>query len=248
MKTVMRHANLRIFLRVYSLRPFSGVSVDPALIDTFSRQHNYLRMSLIEKCNLRCVYCMPAGGVKLSLKEELLSFDERLRTIRLFASLGVRKIKFTGGEPLVSKDVADLIEYTTKSTPIQSVGLTTNGLLLSSQLDRLVASGLSHLNVSLDTLVPEKFEKISRRDGKSVARVLSGIYSAIAKQLPVKINCVLMKGVNHDEMKSFVMMTKETALDVRFIELMPFDDNEWSPDKMMSYLEAIDYLKEQVII
>ncbi|CAM9112319.1 unnamed protein product, partial [Ectocarpus fasciculatus] len=226
--------------------PAADPLADSPLRDTFGRFHDYLRISLVEKCNLRCVYCMPAGGVTLSPKEQLLSYDERLRTLRLFSSLGVKKVKFTGGEPLVSRDLADLISFSRDHTSISNIGITTNALLLSSQLERLAGAGLSNINVSLDTLDADKFSRISRRDSKVAARVLSGLYAALAKGITVKINCVLMRGVNDDEMKDFIRMTRDVDMDVRFIELMPFDGNEWTADKMMTYYEAIDDLEKQV--
>lgn len=224
----------------------TGPNADSTLTDTFGRFHDYLRVSLVEKCNLRCVYCMPAGGVTLSPKEQLLSYEERLRTLQIFSKLGVRKVKFTGGEPLVSRDLADLVRFSKEHTDISNIGITTNGLLLSSQLGRLAAAGLSNINVSLDTLDADKFARISRRDSKLAARVLSGLYAAMAQGISVKVNCVLMRGVNDDEMADFIRMTRDMDLDVRFIELMPFDGNEWTADKMMTYFEAIDDLKAKV--
>jgi GTP 3',8-cyclase / cyclic pyranopterin monophosphate synthase len=130
---------------------------------------------------------------------------------------------------------------------VRSIGITTNGIVVKSQLAKLVAAGLTHINISLDTLVPEKFEAISRRDKKWLARVLSAVYAAVDMGLVVKVNCVLIRGVNNDEMKDFVELSRESPVNVRFIELMPFDDNKWDDKKLVTYFEAMDVLKQQGI-
>lgn len=216
------------------------------LVDSFGRFHNYLRISLTERCNLRCVYCMPKDGVQLTPSDRLMTLSERKRALDLFASLGVTKLRLTGGEPTVSKDLVDVVRHARSIPTIQSIGITTNGLTLTSQLDRLIEAGLTHVNISLDTLVPEKFARITRREALGIKRVLSSIYTASAKGLVVKVNCVLMRGVNHMEMKDFLHFVQDQPIDVRFIEVMPFDDNEWSPDKLLPYSEAIDMLRAQV--
>jgi len=218
-----------------------------ALRDSFGRFHNYLRVSLTEKCNLRCVYCMPSEGVKLTPRAELMTLEERKRLITMFATLGVNKIRFTGGEPTVSNQLQELIKHSRSchNGAIKSVGMTSNGLVLTDKLDGLISSGLSSVNISLDTLSETKFATMTRRDKKGLYRVLSSIYSAVSKGLPVKINCVLMRGFNDDEVVEFVKLTKQIKVDCRFIELMPFDGNEWSPKKFMSYFEVLDMLKQQ---
>jgi cyclic pyranopterin phosphate synthase len=196
-----------------------------ALHDTFGRFHNYLRISLTEKCNLRCVYCMPAEGVVLTPKAELLTLQERKRLISIFASLGVDKLRFTGGEPSISNQLLELIKHsrTTHHSSVKSVGITSNGIVLKDKLDDLLHAGLTSVNISLDTLLAEKFAAITRRDKSNIYRVLSSIYQAASLGLPVKINCVLIRGVNDMEIANFVALTKEFKVDVRFIELMPFD-------------------------
>jgi cyclic pyranopterin phosphate synthase len=129
---------------------------------------------------------------------------------------------------------------------IQNIGITSNGLILSNQLDNLVAAGLNSVNISLDTLIAEKFGDITRRESKNLYKVLSSIYSSLGKGLNVKINCVLMRGINCDEISSFVALTKNENIDVRFIELMPFDDNNFNPSTLVTYIEAISRLKDQV--
>ena len=158
-----------------------------ALQDSFGRFHNYLRMSLTEKCNLRCVYCMPVEGVPLTPSEDQLSLDERKRTVRIFSQLGVTKIRFTGGEPTVSNQLKELIAYSHTLSTIQSIGITTNAIILHKQLDDLIKSGLASINISLDSLLPEVFEQITRRDKKNLYRVLSSIYESISKGLHVKV-------------------------------------------------------------
>jgi molybdenum cofactor biosynthesis enzyme MoaA len=216
------------------------------LTDTFGRFHNYLRMSITEKCNLRCVYCMPSEGVKLTPEERLMTFDERKRLISLFASHGVNKIRFTGGEPTINKTLPALIAHCRSIPSIQSVGITTNGLVLKSQLDRLCEAGLTHVNISLDTLQTNKYQQISRRDGKGLAMILSALYAALSRNLVVKINCVLMRQINYSEIAQFVELTREAAVDVRFIEVMPFEDNHWEPQQLVPYFEALDHLEALV--
>jgi molybdenum cofactor biosynthesis enzyme MoaA len=203
-------------------------------------------MSITEKCNLRCIYCMPSDGIKLTPEERLMSLDERKRLISLFASHGVNKIRFTGGEPTINKTLPALIEHCRSLSSIQSVGITTNGLVLKSQLDRLCDAGLTHVNISLDTLQPLKYEQISRRDRKGLSMILSALYDALSRNLTVKINCVLIRSLNFSEIAQFVELTREAAVDVRFIEVMPFEDNHWDPQQLVPYFEALDSLQAQV--
>ena len=144
-------------------------------------------MSLTEKCNLRCVYCMPIEGVQLTPRDELLRLEERQRTLRIFAHLGVNKIRFTGGEPTVSNQLKDLISYA-NDLKMKSIGITTNAVLLQAQLDDLVNAGLTSINISLDSLQPDVFEKITRRDKLNLYKVLSSMYRSIAKGVHVKVN------------------------------------------------------------
>lgn len=222
-------------------------TVRKELVDSFGRFHSYLRMSLTEKCNLRCQYCMPEHGVQLTPKEHLLTLDENKKIISLFAGLGVNKLRFTGGEPTVSKNLLPLVEFARNlpGHPIKSIGITSNGLMLADQLPRLVKAGLSSVNVSMDTLIEKKFADITRREGKLINRVQSSIFTAMSLNLPVKINCVMMKGINDDEIISFVKYAMEHNLTVRFIELMPFSGNQWDQRHFMSFLEIIDRLREK---
>lgn len=218
------------------------------LVDTFGRFHSYLRISLTEKCNLRCVYCMPEEGISLTPRVGLMTLDERKRLIRIFSSLGANKLRFTGGEPTISNQLGELIKYAVScnpNSPFRSIGITSNGLILGDKITALADAGMTSINISLDTLSDEKFSSITRRDRKGHSRVLASIYKAVAQGIPVKINVVLMRGVNDMEVAAFVELTREFRIDVRFIELMPFDGNEWAPEKFMGYLEVIDLLKAE---
>lgn len=224
--------------QVWKTRHFS------VLTDSFGRYHNYLRISLTEKCNLRCTYCMPENGVQLSPRDQLLSFSEQKSVIDIFSQLGVNKLRFTGGEPTLSKHLADLIKYA-RDLPngMLNIGITTNAIQLNGRmLDNLVDAGLTSINISLDTLTPDRFGLITRRDKRGLMKVLSTIYAAAAKKLKVKVNCVLMRGINDDELAQFVEITRENDVDCRFIELMPFDGNEWSPQKFIGYEEVLSRL------
>ena len=242
LRTALTSARKAAYTRV-NYSAVSAKEVNP-LTDTFGRFHNYLRISLTEKCNLRCTYCMPEEGVNLTPKAHLMSLSERKRLISIFASLGVQKLRFTGGEPTISNQLQELIQHA-KSCDILSIGITSNGIVLKDKLDPLIQAGLSSVNISLDTLSDTKFATITRRDKKNIFRVLSSVYAAVSKGIPVKINCVLMRGFNDNEIADFVNLTKAVNVDVRFIELMPFDGNSWKQQDFMSYIEAIDRLKEE---
>nr|XP_051710727.1 molybdenum cofactor biosynthesis protein 1 isoform X2 [Oryctolagus cuniculus] len=228
----------RQFLREHAA-PFSAF-----LTDRFGRRHSYLRISLTEKCNLRCQYCMPEEGVSLTPKADLLTTEEILTLARLFVKEGVDKIRLTGGEPLIRPDVVDIVARLHRLEGLRTIGVTTNGINLARLLPQLQKAGLSAINVSLDTLVPAKFEFIVRRKG--FHKVMEGIHKAIELGYsPVKVNCVVMRGLNEDELLDFVALTKGLPLDVRFIEYMPFDGNKWNFKKMVSYKEMLDTIQQQ---
>ncbi|XP_075719598.1 molybdenum cofactor biosynthesis protein 1 isoform X2 [Rhinoderma darwinii] len=231
-------ADRKSFIRDHAL-PFSAF-----LTDGFGRQHSYLRISLTEKCNLRCQYCMPEDGVKLTPKSELLTAQEILTVARLFVQEGVDKIRLTGGEPLIRPDVVDIIAQLRKLEGLKTIALTTNGINLARLLPKLKEGGLDVLNISLDTLVPAKFEFIVRRKG--FHKVLEGIHRAVELGYnPVKVNCVVMRGLNEDELTDFVALTEKQPLEVRFIEYMPFDGNKWNFKKMVSYQEMLDTIRQK---
>ncbi|XP_012522064.1 molybdenum cofactor biosynthesis protein 1 [Monomorium pharaonis] len=206
------------------------------LTDTFGRVHTYLRISLTERCNLRCTYCMPAEGVKLTKTEGILRTDEIIQIADLFVKEGVRKIRLTGGEPTVRKDIIDIVGQLKQLKDLEQVAITTNGLTLTRQLPALQRAGLDALNISLDTLKEERFELFTRRKGW--ARVMASIDLAVQLGYnPVKVNCVIMRGRNDDEIIDFIGFTKDRPIDVRFIEYMPFQGNEWKENKMVSFEE-----------
>ncbi|XP_012496348.1 PREDICTED: molybdenum cofactor biosynthesis protein 1 isoform X2 [Propithecus coquereli] len=228
----------RQFLREHAA-PFSAF-----LTDSFGRQHSYLRISLTEKCNLRCQYCMPEEGVPLTPKADLLTTEEILTLARLFVKEGVNKIRLTGGEPLIRPDVVNIVAQLRQLEGLRTIGITTNGINLARLLPQLQKAGLSAINISLDTLVPAKFEFIVRRKG--FYKVMEGIHKAIELGYnPVKVNCVVMRGLNEDELLDFVALTEGLPLDVRFIEYMPFDGNKWNFKKMVSYKEMLDSIRQQ---
>ncbi|XP_068343953.1 GTP 3',8-cyclase, mitochondrial isoform X1 [Pyrus communis] len=209
------------------------------LIDSFGRLHTYLRISLTERCNLRCQYCMPADGVELTPSPKLLSQTEIVRLAKLFVSSGVDKIRLTGGEPTVRKDIEDICLNLSNLNGLKTLAITTNGITLARKLPKLKECGLTALNISLDTLVPSKFEFMTRRKGHQ--RVMESINTAIELGYnPVKVNCVVMRGFNDDEICDFVELTRDKPINIRFIEFMPFDGNVWNVKKLVRYSEMLD--------
>ncbi|KAI3343880.1 molybdenum cofactor biosynthesis protein 1 B [Ustulina deusta] len=226
-------------------KPFSDF-----LTDTFGRQHDYLRISLTERCNLRCIYCMPEEGVPLSPQRELLTTPEIIILSSLFVSQGVTKIRLTGGEPTVRRDILPLMRQigALRSEGLRELCLTTNGLALHRKLDGMVEAGLTGVNLSLDTLDPWQFQIMTRRKGfdavmKSIEKVLE--LKKHGAGIKLKVNSVIMRGVNDREIMHFVEMTREKDIEVRFIEYMPFDGNRWNKGKMFSYSEMLDLIKEE---
>ncbi|XP_029034112.1 molybdenum cofactor biosynthesis protein 1 isoform X1 [Osmia bicornis bicornis] len=211
-----------------------STSNNDILTDSFGRHHTYLRISITERCNLRCLYCMPAEGVKLTKNDGILKTEEIIKIADLFVKEGVRKIRLTGGEPTVRKDIVNIIAGLKQLPDLKQVAITTNGLTLTRQLPALQQAGLDALNISLDTLKENRFEQFTRRKGWS--RVIAAIDLAVQLGYnPVKVNCVVMKGFNDDELIDFVNLTKDRPIDVRFIEYMPFQGNEWNQNKMLSF-------------
>eukprot|EP00938_MAST-03A_sp_MAST-3A-sp1_P006120 g6120.t1 len=214
------------------------------LIDSFGRVHEYLRVSLTERCNLRCQYCMPENGVELQPNSDLMSDDEIVRVAKVFASRGVNKIRLTGGEPLLRPTIVELVERLRSIDGIEKLGITTNALVLERKLPRLIEAGVTQFNISLDTLVSAKFNFITRRRGFS--RVLSAIQAteeAYRDASVVKVNCVVMRGMNEDEIVDFVNMTKDRKITVRFIEYMPFDSNKWKTKKLVPFTEMLSEIR-----
>ncbi|XP_077209957.1 cofactor of nitrate reductase and xanthine dehydrogenase 2 [Tasmannia lanceolata] len=213
--------------------------ISDMLIDSFGRLHTYLRISLTERCNLRCQYCMPADGVELTPSSELLSQKELIRLANLFVNSGVDKIRLTGGEPTIRTDIEDICLQLSNMKGLKTLAMTTNGITLARKLPKLKECGLNSVNISLDTLVPAKFEFLTRRKGHG--RVMDSINTAIDLGYnPVKVNCVVMRGLNDDEICDFVELTRDKPINVRLIEFMPFDGNVWNVKKLVPYAEMMD--------
>lgn len=190
------------------------------LTDPFGRLHDYMRISVTDRCNLRCIYCMPAEGMEFQPQDEILSYEEIAAVVESLAPAGLRKIRLTGGEPLVRKDLEKLVAMLSAIPGIEDISLTTNGMMLPAKAELLKEAGLSRVNISLDSLRQDRFSMITR--GGEVSRVLKGIEAAQAAGLsPIKLNVVLMKGINDDEIKDFISLTLNRPLNVRFIEYMP---------------------------
>ena len=188
------------------------------MFDRYQRDIHYLRLSVTDLCNLRCRYCMPDGVEKLE-REAVLSHEEFLRLAALFAQCGIDTVRVTGGEPLVRKNVAQLVAGLKATPGIRRVTLTTNAVLLAEQLPALLDAGLDSVNISLDTLRPEVFRQITARD--DFAAVQAGLQAALESGLPVKLNCVPQAGVNEAELETLAALAQDHALQVRFIEMMP---------------------------
>jgi len=213
------------------------------LTDRFGRVADDLRVSITDRCNCRCAYCMPAGGVRWLPRGQLLSFEEMARLVRVFGSLGVRSVKLTGGEPTVRADLPELVRMICEAGPDLDLSMTTNGLLLDTLAEKLAEAGLGRVTVSLDSLLRRRFQDMTRRD--ALERVLRGIDAADAAGLrPVKVNCVVIAGTNDDEVVGFADWSRRTGHEVRFIEYMPLDaQQEWECAKVVpaaSILERVD--------
>ena len=190
------------------------------LLDPYKRQINYLRISVTDRCNLRCCYCMPEEGIPLIPHEHILTYEEILRIVRVFAAEGISKVRLTGGEPLVRKGIVDFVGSLSQIDGIQDLSLTTNGVLLKKFASDLKRSGLKRVNISLDSLRRDRFRQITRRD--EYDPVWEGIIEALSVGLsPVKINVVAIRGLNDDEIEDFARLTLHLPLTIRFIEFMP---------------------------
>ncbi len=206
------------------------------LTDRHNRKHTYLRISLTERCNLRCTYCMPEGGVALSPKSHIMSFDEIYTIAKTFADNGVTKIRLTGGEPLIRKDITVLLKKLA-SLPVE-LAITTNAVSVDRFIDTFKAYGIQNINVSLDSLDADKFKQITRRN--YFDKVYYNILLLVKNGFNVKLNAVLIKGFNDNEIIDFINLTKKLAINIRFIEFMPFDGNKWDMKKMVSYNEIMN--------
>ena len=213
------------------------------LLDNYQRHINYLRLSITDRCNLRCRYCMPEEGVEMVGHGALLTYEEIVRTIEVFARSGISKVRITGGEPLVRRGVVDLIKRIARIQGINDLSLTTNGVLLKEYAGALVEAGLHRINISLDTLRPDRFAYITRRD--SFKEVWEGIEEALRHGLsPIKVNVVVIKGLNDDEIKDFARLSLTYPLHIRFIEFMPVGDgNEWHGEEAIPSTRIMEEIK-----
>ncbi|MDQ6665077.1 MAG: GTP 3',8-cyclase MoaA [Acidobacteriota bacterium] len=218
----------------------------PPLVDSFGRVHDNLRISVTDRCNIRCFYCMPEDGVKFMGREEILSFEEMERVARVAASLGVTKLRITGGEPLVRKDLPVLIAKLVRIPGIHDIAMTTNGVLLAKHGRELYDAGLRRLNVHLDTLDHERFLKITRRD--DLDKVLEGI--AICREMgfgPIKINVVAVKNLIEPDIVPMARYCRENAIEPRFIEFMPLDAQQlWDRRKVLLADDIIETLSREI--
>lgn len=226
-----------------SIKPFSDF-----LTDSYSRQHDYLRISITERCNLRCKYCMPEEGVPLSPPSHLLTTPEITYLSSLFVSEGVTKIRLTGGEPTIRHDIVPLMRSIgdLRRQGLRELCITTNGIALHRKLDSMAEAGLTGVNLSLDTLDALQFQIMTRRKGfeavmKSMDRIVE--MNRLGAGIKLKINCVIMRKVNEREIIPFVELSKEKDIEIRFIEYMPFEGNKWNQEKMLGYQEMLGIIR-----
>ncbi|MBS1991665.1 MAG: GTP 3',8-cyclase MoaA [Cyanobacteria bacterium SZAS LIN-3] len=216
------------------------------LIDSFGRKHSYLRISVTDRCNLRCTYCMPQEGLVWKKKQELTTFEEIQRLAEIFVSMGINKIRLTGGEPMVRRDLLDLVQKLGSIEGLETLAMTTNATLLAPNAEQLRRSGMTHLNISLDTFKSERFSQITRQDESLFHVVMDGINAALAQDFKsVKINMVVMAGVNCDEIMDFADFAFKHPVNVRFIEYMPFKDNQWTNEKVVTYKEMLGTIESR---
>jgi len=214
------------------------------LTDTFGRVHNNLRISVTDRCNLRCSYCMPEN-VQFMDRSELLTFEEITHFVRVALPLGIDKVRLTGGEPLLRRDLPRLVAMLAALPGLADLGLTTNGMLLEEQARPLYQAGLRRINISLDTLDPERFRQIARRDG--LERVLGGIRAAKDAGFdPVKVNAVCMRGITDREVAPLARYAREHGLEMRFIEYMPIGGGGWERDKVFLAEEILAEIQRHV--
>src|SRR5438445_8776189 len=216
------------------------------LRDSYGRIADDLRVSITDRCNFRCIYCMPAEGLKWLKRDDLLRFEEITRLARIFVQrYGVRTIRITGGEPLVRIKVEELVGMINELDPSLDITMTTNGVLLRDKAKLLAEAGLKRVNISLDTLHIDRFQEIARRD--AFARTMEGIQAAEDAGLrPIKLNMVVLKGKNDDEVVDFARLAREKGYDVRFIEFMPLDgDGIWRPELVVPSRRIQESIEDQ---
>ena len=222
------------------LYPNSNITNLEPLVDPFGRKLDYLRLSITERCNLRCTYCMPTEGVPLKPRNHILSFEEMHRLVKMFLDLGIKKVRITGGEPFVRKGAFDFIKSLNQYPQLESIDLTSNAVLIADYLSEMKNLKLDSLNISLDSLSRDTFQKITLRDDFDM--VYGNIFKAINLGIPTKINVVVLAGINDNELIDFANLTKDNPLEIRFIEPMPFsgqsfDENIINSDQIISILK-----------
>jgi len=216
------------------------------LVDSWDREIRSVRVSVTDKCNFRCRYCMPAEGLEWLPRDEVLSFEEIARLVRVLAAMGVDEVRLTGGEPLVRRDVPTLVSFLAEIPGVRDLSLTTNGVLLDRLAGPLVAAGLSRLNVSLDSLAHVRFAEITRRD--ALDRVLAGLAEAerYPELRPIKVNCVAIRGFTEEEVPALAGLARRKPYVVRFIEFMPLDaDEAWREDEVLTGGEIRALIEER---
>jgi cyclic pyranopterin phosphate synthase len=216
------------------------------LVDGFGRRHTSLRVSVTDRCNIRCFYCMPNEAIQFRPRHELLKFEEIERLVRALVPLGINKIRLTGGEPLVRSDLHELVQMLADMPGIKDLALTTNGMLLEEQAERLKTAGLRRINVSLDALREETFQRIARRPG--LDRVLAGIATAQRVGFEqIRLNAVAIRGITDDEILPMVAFARERELELRFIEFMPLDaEKHWTGDEVLTGREILRRIEDEV--
>ena len=215
------------------------------LYDTFGRLHDNLRISVTDRCNIRCFYCMPEMDAQYMPRAEILSWEEMARVVRVAAKLGVRKIRITGGEPLVRKNLSFLIREINAIEEIEDIALTTNGVLLAAQAQELYDAGLRRLNIHIDTLDRAKFLKITRRD--EFQRVMEGIEAALSTGFKVKINAVAVKNLVEEDIVPLALFGRERGIEIRYIEFMPLDSQGlWDKKKVLLQDEMLAMLEQGI--
>lgn len=215
------------------------------LTDRYGRVHDSLRISVTDRCNIRCFYCMPDTPVCFQPRDEILTFEEIERVVRCAAAAGIRKLRFTGGEPLLRKDLPVLLRQVALVPGIAEVALTTNGVLLAGQADELYGAGVRRINVHLDTLDPERYRRITRRD--ELGRVMAGLEAALRVGFSIKINAVAVRSFSESDLAPLARYGRKNGIEIRFIEFMPLDaDGLWKPNRVLAADEMLRILRQEV--
>ncbi len=220
----------------------TSVNPETRLVDPFGREMNYLRLAITDRCNMRCLYCMPAEGIPLNSRDSILQFEEMEQLIQIFQDLGVNKLRITGGEPFVRKGLLEFLIRVNKFEGINSINITTNAVFIGDIISDLEQLKIGSLNISLDSLKKDRFFEVTRRDEFDI--VIENIDKAIKSAIPVKLNMVVLAGINDDEILSFTRLAKDNFIEVRFIEQMPFSGGPAS-ESIISANKILDILRQQ---